>query len=245
LQEDNSEFILAQEQGTIMRRAGAKKELESEFGAGGETEGTLVLTNRRLMFVTTDEREEDLPEPSLLNPFEKERVFFSEVEDIDSIPHDPRNLFIQLESITSAAGRNPELERPHLQIAWTSGEGSKTSLFIETLTGRSRKKNLNDWAAVIERLKAGTQKLVRLPKAPGAETLEGRVLLVMGDMQERGPFAIKAAIEDALKVEVEEDDVESACDRLVTAGLLLSGSDSSGETFYHKASPLGTDDLSV
>lgn len=88
-----------------MRKPGAKKELEAEFGAGGETEGTLVLTNRRLIFVTTNEKEEDLPEPNLFNPLAKQPLFFSEVDDIVSIPTVQGNLFIQIPSIVSATGR--------------------------------------------------------------------------------------------------------------------------------------------
>jgi len=244
MQADTSEVILAQEQGTIMRKAGVRKELESEFGVG-ETEGTLILTNRRLIFVTTNEQEEDLPAPSALNPFEKEPIFFSDVEDLGSIPKAPGNLFIELSSIVSVAGHNPELERPHLQVNWTSGAESKTLLFIETLTGLSRKRNLNDWAGVIDRLRAGTQTLVPIPKAPGLETLEGRVMRVMADMQSRGPFAIVGAVEDVLKVKAEVDDVEDACNRLVSTGSLKAETDPSGEIFYRKASPLGPDDLSV
>jgi hypothetical protein len=221
------------------------KELESEFGAGGETEGTLVLTNRRLVYVTTNEKEEDLSEPSSLNPFGKSAMSYSEVEDIDSVSKEPGNLFISIQSIVSVAGRNPRLERPHLQVTWTSGDKSQTSLFIETLTGRSRKRNLSDWAGVIERLKAGTQKLVHIPSTPSVDTLEGKIMRVMMDTQMRGPFAIVRAISDSLKVDVEEDDVEDACNKLVSAGSLMSELDSSGETFYRKVSPLGEDDLSV
>jgi hypothetical protein len=228
-----------------MRQAGTIKELESEFGAGGETEGTLVLTNRRLIYVTTNEKEDDLSEPSSLNPFGKSEVFYSEVEDIDSISKEPGNLFIPIQSIVSVAGRSPRLERPHLQVTWTSGNKSQTSLFIETLTGRSRKKNLSDWAGVIERLKAGIPKLVHIPPTPSVDTLEGKIMRVMMDMQVRGPFAIAGAISDSLKVDVEEDDIEDACNKLVSTGSLLSELDSSGETFYRKASPLGEDDLSV
>jgi hypothetical protein len=55
-----TEMILAEEQGAVMRPAGVKEEIEAEFGAH-EREGTLVLTNRRLIFVCTNEEEEDLP----------------------------------------------------------------------------------------------------------------------------------------------------------------------------------------
>lgn len=245
MQEDAREVILAQEQGALMRQTGFKKEMESELGLGGQTEGTLVLTSNRLIYVTTNEQEIELPEPSALNPFSKVDFFFSDVEEIDSIPEDPRNVFIQIESIVSVTGRNPELSRPHLQVTWASGASQKSLLFIETLTGRSRKKNLSDWAAVIERLKAGTQKLVSVPRAPGMDTLEGKVMHAMADMQSWGPFTIREIIEENLNVKVEEDAIEDACQKLVSIGALTSEADSSGEVFYRKVSPLGPDDLSV
>jgi hypothetical protein len=228
-----------------MRQTGVRKELESEFGVGGETEGTLVLTNKRLIFVTTDVKEVDLPEPGALNPLAEIGIYFSEVEEIDSIPTVPGNVFIQIMSIVSVTGRNPELERPHLQVTWVDGVAPKSSLFVETLTGRSRKKNLSDWVGVIERLKAGTQKLIPIPSTPSMDTLEGKIMRVMADMQSWGPFTIERMIEDTLKVKVEEDAVEDACEKLVSMGALKSEQDGSGEVYYRKTSPLGPDDLSV
>ena len=245
MQQDDSELILAQEQGSFMREPGIKKELETEFGVGGQIEGTLVLTSRRLIFAATDEQEIEVPEPTALNPFSKADVFFSDVEEIDSIPLDPRNTFIPILSVVSVTGRNPELSRPHLQVTWASGPKRESRLFIETLTGRSRKKNLSDWAEVIERLKAGTQKLVATPRTPSMDTLEGKVMRVMADMQSWGPFTIQGIIEDRLGAKVEEDEVEVACQKLVTMGALKSEADASGEAFYRKVSPLGPDDLSV
>jgi len=228
-----------------MRRSGAKIELEAEFGAGGETEGTLILTNRRIIFVTTNEKEDDLPEPSLLNPFTKEPIYFSEVEDIDSIPAAKGNLFIQIPSIVSVTGRNPKLERPHLQVEWLEGRDSRSAVFIETLTGSSRKKNLSDWAPVVEKLKAGTLVLVSLPQAPSVETLEGKILWVLGDMQDKGLFEIQGEVERQFKLEPEldPDDVEKACENLVSTGVIAKQDDPSGDSFFRKRSPLGEDDL--
>jgi len=230
----------------MMRRPGAKKEFEAEFGVGGEKEGTLVLTNRRIIFVTTNEKEDDLPEPYLLNPVANQPFFFSEVEDIDSIPTTQSNLFIQISSITSVTGSNPRLERPHLQVAWLDGHDSKSVMFIETLTGRSRKRNLSDWAPVVEKLKAGKLVLVPLPKAPSVETLEGKVLWVLGDMQEKGFFEIQGEVREQFKIEQEldSDDVEKACENLVSTGAITKQEDPSGDSFFHKRSPLGEDDLS-
>ncbi len=53
-----AEIMLSQEQAVIRRGPGVRKEVESAFGLGGETEGTLVLTDRRLVYVHSNEKEE-------------------------------------------------------------------------------------------------------------------------------------------------------------------------------------------
>jgi len=98
LSNEPSETILAEEQGAMMRMAGERKELEAEFGIG-EKEGTLVLTNKRLIFVCTHEIEEDLPVSYLPNPFAKFELLYSEVEDLEEVSKDPPNLFIPLGEI--------------------------------------------------------------------------------------------------------------------------------------------------
>ena len=245
MQDSGDEIMLAQEQGVLMRGLGIKKELEGEFGAGGETEGTLVLTSRRLIYVATNEQTEDLPSPIIFNPFAQTRLIFSDVEDIQSIPADPRNLFIQISAITSVKGRKEELARPKLEARWRVGAAEKGVVFTEVLTGRSRKKNLNDWAVVVERLKSGKQKILALPSIPGIETLEGKIMRLLADAQERGALTIEEEVETAFKIDLQPDEVEDACEKLVSQGALLRRLDSSGDAFYRKRSPLGTDDLSA
>jgi len=227
-----------------MRRAGFKKELES--GLGGELEGTLVLTNRQVIFVTTDEREDDL-RISLGQRLGlgKMRLFYSDVEDLKTIPREPGNLFIPLASISSVTGHGSRggLERPSLEVKWAEGGNKVSGIFIEVITGRSRKRNLNDWAPVIERLKAGGQKLVSIPKPPGVETLEGKIMLILADMQRKGLFTIEDEVETAFKVKLDPDDVQTACEALASRGLVKCEPDSSGDMFFRKLSPLGDDDL--
>ena len=55
-----AEVMLAQEQGVRMRGVGERKEIEGGFG--GELEGTLVLTNHRLIFVCTNEQKDNVRE---------------------------------------------------------------------------------------------------------------------------------------------------------------------------------------
>ncbi len=70
---------LAQEQGVVMRQAGTAKELEGQLG--GELEGTLLLTNRRLLFVCTNEKEDDLP-----TGIGKMHMVYSDVGDLVIYP---------------------------------------------------------------------------------------------------------------------------------------------------------------
>lgn len=89
------ELMLAQEQSVFMRESGRVRELEG--GLGGELEGTLVLTNRRLIFACTNERQDDLRAPSAPGVM---HLVYSDVEDLASIPANDDNLFIELSSIT-------------------------------------------------------------------------------------------------------------------------------------------------
>ena len=232
------EVILAQEQGANMRSAGVSKELEAEFGMALK-EGTLVLTSRRLIFVCTDEKGEYLPLGYFVGG---QKLLYSEVEELGNIPPQAPNIFISLETV-SAKGHKEVLGRPSLEVTWKDGTGNHDLIFTETLTGR-RKRNLNDWAPVIQGLKDGTLKLVALPESPSSDSLEGRVMHVLGDMQEKGLMEIEEDVEDEYKVELDPDRVQAACESLSSRRLLARHPDSSGDVYYRRLSPLGEDDLS-
>ena len=235
-----AEVILAEEQGAFIRQAGVKEEIEAEFGVH-EREGTLVLTDRRLMFICTNEEEEDLPFSMV--PTLGVRLLFSDVEDLDQVPLRPPNLFIQLGSISGARGHRGELGRPSLEIEWQDGDRRRAAVFTETLTGR-RRRNLNDWAPIIQNLKAGNQKLVNVPRPPSPDSLDGKIVHVLSDMQEKGVFMIEEAVEKEFTLDLDPDEVQAACDRLSAQGILVRLPDSSGDVFYRRASPLGEDDFS-
>ncbi|MDG6954667.1 MAG: hypothetical protein JRN33_06785 [Nitrososphaerota archaeon] len=231
------EVILAQEQGAEMRTGGVSKGLEAEFG-GGVKIGTLVLTNRRLIFVCTDEKGEELP----VGYFAEHLLLYSEVEGLDAIPDGAPNVFIPLVS-ASVKGHGGALGRPSLQVSWRDEGGSHDLVFTETLTGR-RKRNLSDWAPAIEAVRRGTRGLAPLPQPPSPASLEGKVMHVLADMQEKGQLEIEESVEDEYKVDLDPDEVQAACDRLSEQKLLVRIPDSSGDVFYRRASPLGEDDLS-
>ena len=228
---------MAQEQGANMRTRGASKELEEEFGMGVK-EGTLVLTNKRLIFVCTDEEGEDLP----VGYFGDHLLLYSEVEDLEKIPRQSPNVFVPLERV-SVKGHKGGLGRPSLEVGWEDESGNHTLVFTETLTG-SRKRNLNDWAAIIERIRNGTQKLITLPTPPSTESLDGKVMHVLADMQEKGVMKIEEDVEGEYNISLDPDEVQAACDRLSSQRLLIRSSGPGGYLYYRRASALGEDDLS-
>lgn len=239
--DSSEESILAQEQAVVMRGLGVKKELEAEFGAG-EREGTLVLTNARLIFVCTGEKEVNIHEG--YTPLEPTaHLLFSDVEDLSEISQGPSNVLISISSIASATGHGGEFTKPKLEVRWTAGTEERSAEFTELLTGR-RKKNLNDWAAVIWRLKAGSLNLIPTPRAPPIDTLEGKIVHVLSDMQEKGLFSIEEEVEEKFKISLDPDEVQAACDKLKEEGILDGFPDSSGDVFYRRRSPLGEDEFS-
>ena len=241
--QDNStpEVMLAQEQAVIRRGPGIRKAVEGAFGLGGETEGTLVLTDRRLVYVHGNEKEESLR----IGGFSAKHLFFSDVESLGSISLDSASVEIPISKIVKVAGHHGEAIAPKLEVSWTDGGGAASATeFVQQISGASRRKNLNDWAKVIEKLRGKQVKITPLPPAPGGDTLEGRVLGVLGDMQEKGQMTIESEVEERFKVDLDPDDVEAACEKLVAAGLVLKGDARYEDVYYRKVSPLGADDLS-
>ena len=236
---NSEETLLAEEQAVVNRGIGVVREVESVLGFGPATEGTLVLTNRRLFYVHGAEKKETLR----LSSFGKRTFQFSDVEDLISITPDPANFTIQIESIVSVKGHRAEGLSPRLEVRWKEGATTRVTEFVEQLTGHSRRKNLNDWAPVIDRLKRGEQRFERLP-LPSVETLEGKIMRVLGDMEERGVFAVEEQTEEEFKVQLDSEEVEAACERLVAQGLVAKRAEDAEGSWYRKRSPLGDDDLS-
>ena len=234
------EVMLAQEQGVRMRRSGDRKEIEG--GLGGELEGTLVLTNQRLIFVCTNEQQNNVKLPGPRGVTGVMRLVYSDIEDLTSIPRTGGNVFIPVSSITSVKGHSGRLERPSLEVKWQ--EASEVGrVFVERLTGSSRRRNLNDWATVIEKLKVGKQQIVQLRPAPSEDTVDGKIMRVLADLQRKGAFEIEEEAEAQFETKLDPDDVQAACERLSANGLLERFPDKSGDVYYQKRSPLGVDAL--
>ena len=233
--------MLAQDQGVLSRKPGFEEGVEAEVGVG-EVAGTLILTDRRLIFACTDEKEVDLTGENALNPFDRTRFVYAEVEDLAQIPEASPNIFIPLSAVVSVKGEHGGVERATLVVRWASGKGEEGAVFSEELM--DKKKTLKDWAPVIANLKAGTQTLVELPPPPPPETLKGRIVRVLSDFQEKGVLDIEDEVETAFRVDLDPDEVQDACDELSREGALRKYPDPSGDVYYRRASRLGEDDLS-
>ena len=241
----SDEVILAEEEAVINHGVGVIQEAESDMDVGKQTEGNLVLTNLRLIYAHGAEKEMDIP-TGMVDPFAtlgKKKLFFSDVEELGDIPSDPFNIMIRISEITSIKGHHRPGFAPKLEVRWTAGGVDKKTEFIEQETGSSRRKNLNDWVQIIERLRAGTQKITILPPAPDRDSLEGRILLVLDDMQEKGLFTIEGVIENKFKIDLGPDQVKEACEKLVAQGHIRRTTSAKEDPFYLKVSPLGEDDL--
>ncbi len=232
--------MLAQEEAVINRGPGIRKGVEAAFGLGGETEGTLILTDRRLVYVHGNEKEVDLK----VGVFSGKHLFFADVESLNSMPLDSASFEIPLSKITQVSGHRGEAIAPKLEVKWTDQGGvAKTTEFVQQMTGSSRKRNLNDWAKVIENLKAKKQRIIPLHPAPGGDSLEGRILGALGDMQEKGLMTLEAEVEERFGVDLDPDEVEEACSKLIAAGLIRNLAAPKEDPYYMKVSPLGADDL--
>ena len=78
-----------------------------------------------------------------------------------------------------------------------------------------------------------------LPRAPDRDTLGGRILTVLADMQEKGLMTIEDEVEKRFGIDLDPDEVKTTCEELAGEGLLKTQDGS----FFVKVSPLGSDDL--
>lgn len=232
----SNEIILAQEQDVTVK--------DNIPGKMKNIVGTLLLTEQRVMFVEANKEEDyDIGSGILSKRFSTFR--YADVDDLSEITSNPNNIEIPLKSVSSASGSEGLFHPPELRISWKlSGGGEVHAVFTEELIG-GRKKDLKNWAKVILGLRDGMIKVQKPSSpAPSIETLEGKVLHILGDMQEKGIFEIEQEIESEFKVNLDPDVVEEACKKLASLGFLDSNPDPSGEVFYRMRSPLGEDDLS-
>lgn len=237
----SAEVMLAQEQAVIRRGSGLRREIESAFGLR-ETEGTLVLTDRRLVYVHGNEKEEDIRTGAIGG----KKLFFADVEELNSMELDSMSVEIPVSKIAKVTGHRKEAVAPKLEVKWAdTNMAIRIDEFVQQVTGGSRKKNLNDWARVIDKLRTRQLRITPLPTAPGEGTLEGRALVVLGDMQDKGALTIEEEVEGKYKVDLDPDAVDAALAKLVALGLVKRFAPKDEGPYFRKASPLGDEDLSA
>jgi hypothetical protein len=229
--DSSDELMIAQEQGVILKK-GLLKSLQ----------GTLIFTTSRLIFSCGNENVEQVSDESdnFVVDIQGESgvLVYSDVESLTSIPPSPSNLFIPISSIKSTTGHRGIGVMPRLKVTWIEDSNEKQAEFEQTLTGEKTKRNLNDWAELIQKLKSGNLKLKKLPPPPSKDSLEGKVAYVMGDMQEKGVLEIEQEVEQEFKMDLDPDQIEKVCDGLVSIGFLVQVGDPTGDKFYRKASPI-------
>lgn len=257
MSEKLNEIILAQEQGVI------NKPIHLELS--NDIVGTLIMTNTRLIFVShdnapIDEKNSSLPnnesagdEIALETANLSNDLFggyaaplsYTDVRDLQGIESGPSNLAILISSLNQISAHRGIVGRPGLKISWVDSSGAiKNTEFTQSLTGRGRKRNLSDWASVLNKLKNGSISINLPSSLPTKGSLEERILYVLGDMQTKGSIEIEEEAEKQSGQDLDSDDVESSCERLVSMGLVDKIVDPSGDNFYKKRSLLGENDLS-
>ena len=211
--------------------------------ASEKVQGTLILTDKRLLFVSAN-KEEDVDVTFEGVSRRTGTLRYADVENLKQIPESPNNLSISLSAIGRVSGSEGIIHPPSLKIDWQESGKTRHAEFSEEIIG-GRKKDLRDWAKVIDGLRSGKTAIQRPRNVPpDTDSLEGKILYVLGDMQEKGAFEIEEEVEDEFKVDTDPDEVETAADKLVSDGFLDVTPDKSGDKFYRKRSPLGEDDLS-
>ena len=164
---------------------------------------------------------------------------YADVETLDSIAQSPSNLSISLNSITSARGNKGIMTNPSLKVRYIDGSGEIEADFVQTIIG-GRRKNLNDWAQVIDDIRTGKIRIKVPDWLPNKGSLEERIVESLSDLQEKGVIEIEEKIEKKYNVNLDPDNVEQACDNLASKGIIKKN----GADFYRLLSPLGDDDLS-
>lgn len=205
--------------------------------------GTLVLTDRRVIFVEANKEENYTSGTGILS--KRSATFrYSDIDDLGQISANANNISIPLNEIVEAKGSEGIIHPPELKLTWKENGIENRAVFSQELIG-GRKKSLKDWVKTILGLRDGRIEVKRpTAKPPSGDTLGGRILQVLGDMQEKGLFEIEQQVESTFGVDLDPDQVQSTCENLAAQGFLDRNPDRSGEVFYRKRSPLGEDGLS-
>lgn len=229
MEQGGEEVILAEERNVILK---SKK-----------SDGTLVLTNKRFLFVPATES--DMPGFGQLSiGYYRISQYFSDVKDLKDLPIEGQGDFlsIRLRSITNVVARKGFL-RPTLKVEWRADDlSTRDAEFLQKFVGKSKRINLTDWATAIGKITGGASFFA--PKLPDYssigqdDVIAQTIIKVLSDLQEKGLYEIEHEIErDHYEIgqEIDSDELRSKCDSLVKGGILSV--DETGE-FYWIRSPI-------
>jgi len=187
--------------------------LVSSKGSRNFSNGTLCLTNKRLVFIPLEGKVAS-------------RNAASEEKSIKESLNKPENISIPFETVESAIGKRG-IVRPSLLVVWQDRQSAKSTEqteFIQRIrTARFGEigADINDWGNLIEKGKNSdigaedqtTEQVEGLQY--DSENLESRVLEALSDMQWKGVLQIESEIADRYNANLDPDHVEAACKNLV------------------------------
>lgn len=165
-------------------------------------EGSLVLTNRRLVFAAGK---------STLTPDEIKKV----MQDRDAFS-------ISLEQIANVTG-NRGILRPSLQVIWRNAPEDQTTMrtdFIQNYRPKTLEEatnGINEWVSAIEggALADGDLKSGESAAIVDQSELKSKVLEELGDMQWKGFFQIEKELREKFNLTPDPDLLEKVCAELV------------------------------
>jgi len=258
-----AEVILAEEQGA-----------SRNLGSLHKKSGTLILTNKRLVFMRGNKeiRIEVVPEiwrdivPNIFPSGLPAILGFAEVYDTAEIPSQMTfpDVSIDLASIISATPERPVdvtsfRRSSRLVVSWNSSIETKIVEFEEHMSGRPRKINLNDWGDVIMKIKSGyfdnlIRELINSRNSSQLEvnSIEANVYFLLGDLQSKSTVLLSKEMEERFATRIDFERIQQACDRLERLKLIAgtydtfwNDGDLDRPPFYRKYPPLGSEyDLS-
>jgi hypothetical protein len=172
-------------------------------------DGSLILTNRRLAFVTG-------------------KLDTTDTKDISKILQGGEVLEIPLDQVVNVTG-NRGILRPSLNVVWRNQPGSDETTKTEFIQNY-RPKNLeearngiNEWVPFIEKAAVPDDEGSLQPTGEpivDEKELKSRVLDELGDSQWKGFFQISKDLREKYDISVDPDRLEGICQEMVKEKIL-------------------------
>lgn len=170
-------------------------------------EGSLILTNKRLAFVT-----------GKVNLADKDISSTLQGGNVSEIP---------LDNVAAVTG-NRGILRPSLIVLWHNQPGDQNTTRTEFIQNYKPKNleevrnGINEWAPLIEENAIPNEEGSNLESESkvSEKELRGRVLDELGDMQWKGFFQISKELREKYDISVDPDSLENVCHELAKEKLI-------------------------